>query len=454
MPTGSWPLEEVVDPLKGRCYAATRDLSPGDTVMIVEPAAAVVFDEAAENCCAWCFRVRTAAAEAGQLQRCNACQAVYYCRVCDDCVRPIGTGFYAAAVPFNHSCRANCHQFHVGRVLHVRCIHPVKRGQELTISYVPLESITAARRRELKASYFFDCDCARCCGGAAGGDARLARVACCGSSRPSASAQPCGGAELNGGSAETGGSAQSQNGTHPGSSSSSNIIGDTACSFGSAGRNGDVGPSSSTQKISNAENYADARNSGSAHPDVGARCDGIMVPPTPSRHGDAAVSDVMVCTRCGCAQPAAHINPLIERAETVLPHEHHEASLAKGDKCPGHQDLDAIEDWLGRHFRKDGLHHMRLYQLHSMSTPQLRDRGRYAALEADATAACYASFGRPEHPLVGLKLLRAADMLEAAGDHRRSLEHARGALPLLKLGLGAEHTLIQTYFTDQDGQAG
>eukprot|EP00611_Tribonema_gayanum_P024836 TRINITY_DN5554_c2_g2_i1.p1 TRINITY_DN5554_c2_g2~~TRINITY_DN5554_c2_g2_i1.p1 ORF type:complete len:501 (-),score=152.80 TRINITY_DN5554_c2_g2_i1:109-1449(-) len=393
------------------------------------------------------------AAAAARLLGGLACNAF---TVCDDYVRPIGTGFYAAAVPFNHSCRANCHQFHVGRALHVRCIYPVKRGQELTISYVPLESITAARRRELRASYFFDCDCARCGGGAAGGDARLVRVACCGSSRPSASAQPCGGAELNGGSAETGGSAQSQNGTHPdsSSSSSSSIIGDTARSSDSARRNGGIAPSTSAQKISNAQKNADARKSGSAHPDVGARCDGIMVPPTPSRHGDAAVSDVMVCTRCGCAQPAAHINPLIERAETVLPHEHHEASLAKGDKCPGHQDLDAIEDWLGRHFRKDGLHHMRLYQLRSMSTPQLQDRGRYAALEADATAACYASFGRPEHPLVGLKLLRAADMLEAAGDHGRSLEYARGALPLLKLGLGDEHTLIRTYFTDQYGQAG
>jgi hypothetical protein len=69
-------MEVLLDPLQGRCAAATRDLQPGVQILTIEPVAAVVEDELASSCCSWCFSDD----ERKAYRPCAACGVQYYCR--------------------------------------------------------------------------------------------------------------------------------------------------------------------------------------------------------------------------------------------------------------------------------------------------------------------------------------------------------------------------------------
>eukprot|EP00013_Stygamoeba_regulata_P000928 CAMPEP_0177628930 /NCGR_PEP_ID=MMETSP0447-20121125/393_1 /TAXON_ID=0 /ORGANISM="Stygamoeba regulata, Strain BSH-02190019" /LENGTH=795 /DNA_ID=CAMNT_0019130209 /DNA_START=205 /DNA_END=2594 /DNA_ORIENTATION=- len=75
----------------------------------------------------------------------------------------VGGSLCDISCAMNHSCNPNVtvHCMH-SRDLHVVARRPIKAGEEIFISYVPLNKNTAHRRRKLKGTYMFDCTCTRC----------------------------------------------------------------------------------------------------------------------------------------------------------------------------------------------------------------------------------------------------------------------------------------------------
>jgi SET and MYND domain-containing protein len=75
-----------------------------------------------------------------------------------------GCGIYVRNSFFNHSCQPNVNYWVVENSLRVECTAsvPVKKGEELNISYIDTAQDLAARREKLLESYLFTCDCARC----------------------------------------------------------------------------------------------------------------------------------------------------------------------------------------------------------------------------------------------------------------------------------------------------
>ncbi|CAH0521915.1 unnamed protein product [Peronospora belbahrii] len=74
----------------------------------------------------------------------------------------LGIALFPHGALFNHDCDPNCIVSFKGREMLVHVVKDVGVGQELTVSYIELLQSTEARRNELKDSYFFDCQCARC----------------------------------------------------------------------------------------------------------------------------------------------------------------------------------------------------------------------------------------------------------------------------------------------------
>ncbi|CAI5719262.1 unnamed protein product [Hyaloperonospora brassicae] len=74
----------------------------------------------------------------------------------------LGIGLFPKGALLNHDCDPNSIVSFKGHEMVVHVVKDVAVGQELTVSYVELLQSTQARRRELKESYFFDCQCARC----------------------------------------------------------------------------------------------------------------------------------------------------------------------------------------------------------------------------------------------------------------------------------------------------
>ncbi|KAJ8552593.1 hypothetical protein ON010_g9954 [Phytophthora cinnamomi] len=74
----------------------------------------------------------------------------------------VGIGLFPEGALFNHDCDPNCVVSFKGREMQVHAVKDVEVDEELTVSYVELFQSTRARRKELKESYFFDCECKRC----------------------------------------------------------------------------------------------------------------------------------------------------------------------------------------------------------------------------------------------------------------------------------------------------
>ncbi|KAH9572654.1 hypothetical protein CY35_02G163000 [Sphagnum magellanicum] len=84
--------------------------------------------------------------------------------ICDEEMRPLGTGLYPVISIINHSCSPNAVLHFDGKHAVVRALENINKGTEVTISYVELAASTRVRRLALKDQYYFDCDCVRCIG--------------------------------------------------------------------------------------------------------------------------------------------------------------------------------------------------------------------------------------------------------------------------------------------------
>lgn len=72
-------------------------------------------------------------------------------------------GLYPMGALQNHCCVPNTrHHFDNRQLLHVSATLPIATGEELTMSYTDLLWDTRSRRRFLRATKHFSCDCNRC----------------------------------------------------------------------------------------------------------------------------------------------------------------------------------------------------------------------------------------------------------------------------------------------------
>ncbi|CAM6120160.1 unnamed protein product [Calypogeia fissa] len=82
--------------------------------------------------------------------------------ICDEELRPLGTGLYPVVSIINHSCSPNAVLLFDGKKAIVRCLENVTEGTEVTVSYVDLAASTPTRQKALKEQYYFECCCTRC----------------------------------------------------------------------------------------------------------------------------------------------------------------------------------------------------------------------------------------------------------------------------------------------------
>ncbi|RNF01939.1 hypothetical protein TraAM80_06743 [Trypanosoma rangeli] len=75
-----------------------------------------------------------------------------------------GGGVYTLQSAFNHSCDPNLAVSTVDGTheIRLRTLRPVQSGEELTITYIPLENTTTEQRHAMLKGYFFTCRCHRC----------------------------------------------------------------------------------------------------------------------------------------------------------------------------------------------------------------------------------------------------------------------------------------------------
>lgn len=74
------------------------------------------------------------------------------------------TSIGAVLCLFNHSCAPNLYNYAVGNQKYCVTIRPVKKGEQLFISYLGKceDQSTQQRQHELKMRWNFDCKCDRC----------------------------------------------------------------------------------------------------------------------------------------------------------------------------------------------------------------------------------------------------------------------------------------------------
>ncbi|CAM8939762.1 unnamed protein product [Rhodiola kirilowii] len=161
-------------PEKGRCLLTARDFSPGEVVINQEPYVCVPNDSKGHSRCDSCFST-------SNLKRCTGCHLVWYCgsacqvvaststdnyqlveallacnahTICDDELRPLGTGLYPLL--------AKCCLIFEGKTAVVRAVEHVPKGSEVLISYIETAGSTTSRKKTLKEQYLFNCTCPRC----------------------------------------------------------------------------------------------------------------------------------------------------------------------------------------------------------------------------------------------------------------------------------------------------
>jgi len=78
----------------------------------------------------------------------------------DYAMEELGTGLYMNSSKFNHSCAPNA-EVTRGFCQKVQVLEPIKKGEEVFISYVTIYKPKALRHQDL-ASYYFKCQCKRC----------------------------------------------------------------------------------------------------------------------------------------------------------------------------------------------------------------------------------------------------------------------------------------------------
>ncbi|KAK4867650.1 hypothetical protein LT330_001160 [Penicillium expansum] len=78
----------------------------------------------------------------------------------------IGLYMHPYAGLINHSCDYNSTVGFDGEELYVKAMRPIKKGEQIFISYIDTTTPYDIRRNELKERYFFDCQCTKCQRGA------------------------------------------------------------------------------------------------------------------------------------------------------------------------------------------------------------------------------------------------------------------------------------------------
>ncbi|KAL2258178.1 hypothetical protein VTK26DRAFT_8625 [Humicola hyalothermophila] len=75
-------------------------------------------------------------------------------------------GLFTEVARINHSCRPNAYYRFSERRLTMEVItyHAINAGEEILVSYVPIETPIESRRQYLKSNWEFDCGCALCRG--------------------------------------------------------------------------------------------------------------------------------------------------------------------------------------------------------------------------------------------------------------------------------------------------
>ncbi|KAL6062168.1 SET domain-containing protein [Balamuthia mandrillaris] len=79
-----------------------------------------------------------------------------------DEMNTVGVGLYPQAALINHSCQPNCVSLFVGASFHLRSIVDINEGDEITLNYVHIGDPTEQRRKALRETFFFECQCTRC----------------------------------------------------------------------------------------------------------------------------------------------------------------------------------------------------------------------------------------------------------------------------------------------------
>lgn len=74
----------------------------------------------------------------------------------------VGLYFHPYAALINHSCDYNATVGFDGEELFVKAIRPIKKDEQVFISYVDTTTPKEVRCRELSERYYFDCKCAKC----------------------------------------------------------------------------------------------------------------------------------------------------------------------------------------------------------------------------------------------------------------------------------------------------
>ena len=87
--------------------------------------------------------------------------------VADSECQPLGLALFPLASTVNHSCLPTVASSFARKqgeppALRMRAVRSAEKGEEVTNAYIDVGMPTAGRRRELKKSYCFECDCERC----------------------------------------------------------------------------------------------------------------------------------------------------------------------------------------------------------------------------------------------------------------------------------------------------
>lgn len=74
----------------------------------------------------------------------------------------IGLYLHPYAALINHSCDYNATVGFDGEELYIKAVRPIKKDEQIFISYIDTTTPNEVRRKELSERYFFDCQCTKC----------------------------------------------------------------------------------------------------------------------------------------------------------------------------------------------------------------------------------------------------------------------------------------------------
>ena len=75
---------------------------------------------------------------------------------------PVGLCFEPVMALANHSCTPNAAIVFDGRKIMLRALDPIKKGEQIFISYIDNTERRETRQAELREEYFFPCNCEKC----------------------------------------------------------------------------------------------------------------------------------------------------------------------------------------------------------------------------------------------------------------------------------------------------